>query len=137
MSNPPFPRIGSVLTSLPKKFCLEGEDTMTKEERRTYWKVLVDEQAQSGLTAPSFCREHNLKLSQFYRWRRKFKATENAPGSSDGFIELIPSLKDSSSGIRIRLFHELCVEVERGFDPVTLRAVIHTLCSGSEQMCTH
>jgi hypothetical protein len=105
---------------------------MTKQERRTYWKRLVDEQRQSGFAATIFCRENNLKLSQFYRWRRKFR-TQSPTRSWDGFIELIPSVKDSSSGIRIRLFHDLFIEVERGFDPVTLRAVIHTLCSsGSE-----
>jgi hypothetical protein len=136
MSNSPFPRIAGVVTSLPKKFCLKGEDNMTKKERLTYWKQVVDEQTLSGLSVSSFCLHHNLKASQFYRWRRKFKS-QNAPGSSDGFIELIPSLKDSSSGIRIRLFHELCIEVERGFDPVTLRAVIHALYSGSEQTCSH
>jgi hypothetical protein len=108
---------------------------MTKEERRTYWKSLVDEQRQSGSSASNFCREHNLKVSQFWRWRRKFKS-QIPVGSPDGFIELIPSPKDSGSGIRIRLFNELLIEVERGFDPVTLRSVIHTLCSGSEQPCS-
>lgn len=101
---------------------------MTKEERRTYWKNLVNQQAQSGLNTPAFCRDHNLKVSEFYRWRQRFK---NRPPvrSSKGFIELIPSLKDSGSGIRIRIFHDLSIEVERGFDPGTLRSVIEALGS--------
>jgi hypothetical protein len=32
---------------------------MAKEERRTYWKQIVDEQIASGLSAPVFCQEHN------------------------------------------------------------------------------
>jgi transposase-like protein len=107
---------------------MERGDTMTKEERHTYWKNLVDEQAQSGLNAPAFCSEHNLKLDQFYRWRRRFK---NHPGkrSPNEFMELIPSSKASCSGIRIRLLQDLSIEVERGFDPVTLQAVIQALSS--------
>ena len=99
---------------------------MTNEERRTYWETLVDEQIQSGLSASEFCIQRDLKLAQFYRWRRRF--TQPPPvGSSDGFIQLIPSLKNSKSGIRIRLVNDISIEVERDFDPVTLRAVIHAL----------
>lgn len=108
---------------------------MTKEERRTYWKKHVDAQVQSGLIASAFCIENDLKLSQFYRWRRKFQK-QHPSRSSDEFIELIPSPQDSGSGIRIRIFHELCIEVERGFDPITLRSVVHALCSGGGQLCS-
>ncbi len=108
---------------------------MTKEERRTHWKKVVDEQAQSGLSASSFCREHQLKVSQFYRWHRKFKSpTPIRP--SDGFIELLPSSKDSRSGVRIRLFDELCIEVDKGFDPFTLRLAVETLYSRGSKPCS-
>ena len=108
---------------------------MTKEERRTYWKQIVDEQALSGLPASIFCREQNLKVSQFYRWRRKFQNVTPL-GSSQGFIELIPSSKGSGSGIRIRLFDDLCIEVDRGFDPFTLRAAVETLHRNGSKQCS-
>jgi len=101
---------------------------MTREERRYYWKTLVNEQAQSGLPASVFCREHNLKVSQFYRWHRKFQNLTPVK-SSNGFIQLIPTMKGSGSGIRIRLFDDLCIEVDRGFDPFTLHAAVETLYS--------
>jgi hypothetical protein len=105
---------------------------MTKEERRIYWKQVVDEQIQSGLPASSFCRKHNLKVSQFYRWRQRLK-NHTPIRPSDGFIELIPSSQDSDSGIRIRLFHDLSIEVKRNFDPITLRAVVHTLLNSDSK----
>ena len=101
---------------------------MTREEHRTYWNTLVEEQAQSGLSASSFCQEHNLKISQFYRWRRKFQNL-TPMDSANGFIQLIPTVKGSGSGIRIRLFNDLYIEVDRGFDPFTLRATVETLYS--------
>ena len=100
---------------------------MTKEERRTYWKQIVDEQIASGLSAPVFCQEHNLKISQFYRWRRKFQNLSPVSTSNE-FIQLIPSIKGLDSGIRIRTFDDLFIEIDRGFDPVTLRAAVNTLC---------
>ena len=107
---------------------------MTKEELRTRWKTLVNDQMQSGLSAPSFCRKRHLKVSQFYWWRRKFqKQTPMKP--SDGFVELIPSSKESGSGIRIRLLDDLCIEVDRGFDPFTLRAAVETLYSRTNKSC--
>ena len=99
---------------------------MSKEEHRAYWKQIVDEQIASGLSAPVFCQEHNLKISQFYRWRRKFQNLSPVRSSKE-FIQLIPSTRDSGSGIRIRIFNDLVIEIDRGFDPVTLRAAVETL----------
>jgi len=108
---------------------------MTKEERRIHWKKVVEEQAQSGLSASGFCREHHLKVAQFYRWHRKFKSpTPIKP--VEGFIELVPSTKGSGSGIRIRLFDELCIEVDQGFDPLTLRVAVETLCGRGSKSCS-
>ena len=108
---------------------------MTKEERRHYWKTLVDEQAQSELPASVFCLKHNLKVSQFYRWRRKSQNLTPVR-SSNGFIQLIPTMKGSGSGIRIRLFDDLCIEVDRGFDPFTLRAAVETLYNKGSKSCS-
>jgi hypothetical protein len=99
---------------------------MTKEQRRTYWKQIVDEQIASGLSASVFCQEHDLKVSQFYGWRRKFQNLSPVKSSNE-FIQLIPSIKGSGSGIRIRIFDDLFIEIDRGFDPVTLRAAVETL----------
>jgi len=101
---------------------------MTREERHTYWKTLIDEQAQSRLPASIFCREHNLKISQFYRWRRKFQNLTPVR-SSNGFIQLIPTTRGSGSGIRIRFSDDLYIEIDRGFDPFTLRTAVETLYS--------
>lgn len=100
---------------------------MTKEERHTYWKRLVDEQTASGSIASVFCREHNLKISQFCRWRRKFQNTGHDK-SSNGFIQLIPETRSSCSGISIRISDDLLIELDRDFDPVTLRTTVKALC---------
>jgi len=101
---------------------------MKKEERRIYWKQIVDEQVASGLGASVFCLEHNIKIPQFYRWRSKFQNI-NHEGSTTSFIQLIPSDNKPESGIRIRVFENLFIEIDRGFDPVTLCTAVETLCN--------
>ena len=101
---------------------------MTREERRSYWRHIVEEQALSGLDASVFCRKHKIKIPQFYRWRSKFQdLNQEEPASA--FIQLIPGASNSESGVRVRIFDDLFIEVDRGFDPVTLRTAVETLYS--------
>lgn len=99
---------------------------MTKEEQHTYWKQVVEEQATSGLEGSAFCRKRNIKIPQFYRWRSKFQ-NMNQGGSTSSFIQLIPNESKPESGIRIRVFENLLIEIDRDFDPVTLSAAVETL----------
>jgi transposase-like protein len=101
---------------------------MTKEERRRYWKEIVEEQAGSGLDASVFCRKHNIKIPQFYRWRRKFQDINNERSLTQ-FVQLIPDISNQGSGIRIRFSANFFIEVDRSFDPLTLRTAVKALCS--------
>jgi hypothetical protein len=100
---------------------------MTKEERVTYWQGLVQEQAQSGINAAAFCKDHQINLQRFYTWRRRFNAESDATKGEGAFVEFVPSSKTHVSGIRIRLDERLSIELERGFDPSTLRHAIDAL----------
>jgi hypothetical protein len=100
---------------------------MTRKARVIHWQGLVQEQAHSGMSAVAFCKESQLKLQSFYAWRRRFK-TESDTNVTGAFLELVPSSKIQESGIRIRLDERLSVELDRGFDPFTLRNAINVLC---------
>ena len=77
------------------------------------------------MSIAAYCRDSQIKQSYFYTWRRRLREQQPCAG---GFLELIPGrLTDAASGIRIRLGGKLAIEVERGFDPFTLRAVVETL----------
>ena len=98
---------------------------MTREERRAHWRAIIENQATSGVSIAAYCRDAKIKPSYFYTWRCRLK--EQQPHSG-GFLELSPGrLTDAASGIRIRIGAKLSIEVERGFDPFTLRAVVETL----------
>jgi hypothetical protein len=98
---------------------------MTRAERRTHWRAIIDSQATSGVSVAAYCRDAQIKPSYFYTWRRRLREQQSCTG---GFLELIPGrLIEAASGIRIRMGEKLSIEVERGFDPFTLRAVVETL----------
>jgi transposase-like protein len=105
-----------------------GGSTVTREDRTTYWKKLVQAQAESGLSAAAFCKDHQVNPQRFYSWRRRFKDESDASKGGDAFLELVPSSKTQASGIRVRLDERLSIELERHFDPHTLRNAIEALC---------
>jgi hypothetical protein len=94
-----------------------------KEERKTHWRTLIDKHTESGMSAAAFCKQEGINPQRFYSWRRRFRA--ESPGA--GFIRLVPTSNTSFSGIRIILDHGVSVELDRGFDPLTLRETIDAL----------
>jgi hypothetical protein len=108
---------------------------MRRRRPRSYWRRLVAKQGESGMKAAAFCREHKVNLHQFYRWRRRFRSEQPQSGL-DGFVELVPCVTEPDSGICIRLGGSLSIEVERGFDPLTLRAVIEAISGGGASSCS-
>jgi len=100
----------------------------TKEERRAYWHTIIEDQATSGMNITTFCREKQINRHQFHTWRRRLRDQQHCTG----FLELIPGrVVETHSGIRICPGNKLMIEVDRGFDPFTLRTVVETLRSVS------
>ena len=99
---------------------------MTRAERRTHWRTIIENQATSGGSIAAYCRDAQIKPSYFYTWRRRLR--EQQQPCAGGFLELIPGrLDNAASGVRIHLNARVGIEVERGFDRITLRAVVETL----------
>jgi hypothetical protein len=108
-----------------EKIFIVGRREMRTEERLIHWQTVIDNQAASGKNIADYCRESNIRTSGFYTWRRKLREQQSV---AQGFIELKANRRsDTTSGIRIRLGAKLAIEVERGFDPFTLRAVVEAL----------
>ena len=96
----------------------------TQQQRRDFWRRLIAQQEQSGLSVRAFCRQHGANEQNFYQWRKRLAArlplkfalvetSVGAPGTGKG-LELI-----LVSGERLR--------IEPGFDAAALRAVLSVL----------
>jgi len=101
-----------------------GGDPMNhREERKSYWRALIDKHTESGMSAAAFCKQQGINSQRFYFWRRRFRADSASPG----FIRLVPTSKTAFSGIRIILDYGVSLELDRGFDPLTLQETIDAL----------
>ena len=98
-------------------------------EKRRFWEQQIQQWKDSGLTQIEFCHLHNLKTHQLTYWKKRFNRTQ-APVS---LIELqLGSAVQShtcSQGCPLRLIldEQYRIDIDRGFDPVTLQQLILTL----------
>lgn len=99
---------------------------MTLEERKTHWKKLVKEHGQSQLSVTDFCRNQRINPQRFYLWRKRFQSQPTVSNTS-AFLELVPTSKNTGSGIRLRMESGVSIELDCHFDPATLRQVISIL----------
>ena len=98
-------------------------------QKRRFWEQQIQQWRDSGLTQTEFCRLQNLKPHQLTYWKKRFHRTQ-APVS---LVELqLGSASQShtcSSGSPLRLIldEQYRIDIDRGFDPVTLQQLVLTL----------
>lgn len=98
---------------------------MTIEERYAHWREVIETQKISGTTISDYCRSRDIRTNVFYAWRRRIQKRQM---DKQGFIELRSSVSGMDTGLRI-VSGNLCIEVQRNFDPVTFRSVLACLTS--------
>jgi hypothetical protein len=108
------------------------ERTAELEALRRYWKEQIQNWQQSGLSQSEFCRRHNLKLHRFVYWRKRFLRPA-APICPPGIVELPFAIgaglvNEPLKPVRVAFSsRNYRIEVERDFDPIALRQLIHVL----------
>lgn len=73
------------------------------EQRRAYWREVVERQANSGLSAAAFCKSEGIAAHTFYGWRARLR---DVPAQQPGpFIDLSGTTEAviAAAGIEIRL----------------------------------
>jgi len=99
------------------------------EEKRHYWKQQIEHWKESGLTQTEFCRLHNLKAQQLTYWKKRFHSQQEQVS----LVELQwnpapqPTLSPSASPLRLILNDQYRIDIDRGFDPLTLQQVVLSL----------
>ena len=94
--------------------------------KRRSWKKHVEAWRASGLPQAQYCRQHNLKVHCLVYWRKRFARKNQDPVS---FVQLkLPRelRQPGPSAIRVAV-GGYRIEIQRGFDPDTLKQLIATL----------
>lgn len=98
-----------------------------KEQYRKLWKERLKDFDKSGLTIKAWCKENQLKVHQFYYWRKKFNA-EQTPSITLVPIDLTQmnnqTIQDSTMKIHVGSIN---LEIHSGFNPSQLKEVMKVL----------
>lgn len=73
---------------------------MRKHRTTEQWQVLVDQQRDSGLSAPQFCKQENIGYASFCNWRKRLsdQSTDDSAGSGEAnFLDLSSLMGTSQS----------------------------------------
>lgn len=46
---------------------------MTRTEKRQHWQLIINRQAESGLTKAAFCQQETINPATFYYWTKRLR----------------------------------------------------------------
>jgi len=71
---------------------------MRKHRTPEQWQALVDQQRDSGLSAPQFCKQEGIGYASFCNWRKRLsdQSTDNSASSSEASFLDLSSLMGTS-----------------------------------------
>src|SRR5579863_6662898 len=99
----------------------------TREQTRSRWRTLIDEQATSGLEAAEFCRQRSIATSSFYCWRRKLARPPQPAQGRFVPVKLAEGPEGLSGALEVRLSNGREGRVRGRFDREVLVELIAVL----------
>ena len=103
----------------------EKEDELNPQEKAQFWKNHIDASQKSVLSQTEYCRQHNLKLSRFWYWKKRLKKVAK---EEIRFVPLnIPRNNSIQQKTSIITPNGYRIELADGFDPAAVGRLIHTI----------
>ena len=71
------------------------------------WRMVIDEQQQSGLTQEAFCKAHGVSSTALAKWRQRLgaggKQTRVIKAKAPAFVEIARPPRVADAGMKVRL----------------------------------
>jgi len=96
----------------------------TREARREYWRQLIAEQQQSGVSVRRFCQQRRTSEPSFYQWRKRFSQQHPVRFA---LVETGPGAGIHAEGVEVILTSGERLRIRPGADAATLRVVLSVL----------
>jgi hypothetical protein len=77
------------------------------------WQALINEQDQSELSAPEFCKRHNLGYASFCHWRKRLSESDKQSAS---FVALTPPSQpptESHWAVELQLGQDIVLRIAK------------------------
>ena len=96
------------------------------------WAEIIAEYRASGLPDARFCREHDLTLHTFRKWKYRYSSTQREPTAepTQGFVEIVPVTRQAVGPLRICLDERLIIECPVGMELNSVVRLINGLRDG-------
>jgi hypothetical protein len=118
------------------------------EERRTYWRGMLERRAASGLSVRQFCKEEQVSEASFHSWKRKLvhggrpskKGGQKRPQAkpvtkrADNAAVFIPVRVSPATNDLMEIVHPRghLVRLPATFNEISLRQVLNVLDSQAD-----
>ena len=101
---------------------------MTQHERREQWRERLASCSSSGMGVGEWCAQHLVSEHQYYRWRRRLAGPPSRPAQEKhtSWVALGVAPDAPASVITVRI-GKAVIDVQPGFDPALLRALVSAL----------
>ena len=96
----------------------------TQEERRQFWRGLIAQYEQSGVSVRAFCKQHRTSEHSFYQWRKRLR--EQLP-MKFALVETSRSAPAGVAALELVLVSGERLRIAPGIDDATLRLVLSVL----------
>ncbi len=98
-----------------------------REELRQRWARLVAEFRASGLGPAQWCRQNGYNVRHLHYWLAKFRTADASASATTAWLP-VPIEAAHTPGARVVVrVGPVAIDVQAGFDPELLRAVVRTL----------
>ena len=100
-----------------------------KYRSQAEWSVLIEQQAQSGLSGVEFCKQHGLVAKCFYRKRRQLSDGKALVPAGRSFVQVSPESSTSTwtDNSLVLQYRESRLHVPMTTDPIWLSRLLQSL----------
>jgi len=110
-----------------------GVNRMTQAQKRLEWEQRLSDYERSGQTAIEWCAQHQIKLANFYYWRRRLTTISQEQDINP--ISWLPLTIDMNTQSEELTAEQISIEVDghykvvvtKGFDRDQLQEIISIL----------
>ena len=100
---------------------------MYNNDLYSLWEQRLTECESSGQSISAWCKEHSIKVNQFYYWRKKLRLRQVQNNNPVKWLPL--KVEQPSCGLNSIAVHigQVTVEIRKGFDQNLFREIVQVL----------
>jgi hypothetical protein len=106
---------------------MEKYQSMSLEEKETFWKKHIEEWQRSGLSMKQYSKQYDLKPRTFSTWKNKLLNPQPEQVLTEISSHIVSSISPRKEELEMILHNGLRIKISSGCSPAFLKQVLDTL----------